>query len=106
MSITVSQDLLRSSATPSVLSGRPVRATGDATDSPASKTNQATPQGEGIKAPAAVLAMLDAQNVQSSKTVYDEPGQRQQKAVSAYQDVLQQDKKEQLQQMFAIDLYA
>ena len=103
MSITVSQDLLRSSATPSVLSGRPVRATGDATDSPASKTNQATPQGEGIKAPAAVLAMLDAQN---SKTVYDEPGQRQQKAVSAYQDVLQQDKKEQLQQMFAIDLYA
>lgn len=103
MSITVSQDLLRSSATPSVLLGRPVRATGDATDSPAGKTSQATPQGEGIKAPAAVLAMLDAQ---SSQTLYDEPGQRQQKAVSAYQDVLQQDKKEQLQQMFAIDLYA
>lgn len=103
MSITVSQDLLRSSAPSAVLVGRPVRASGDATDSPAGKNSQATPQGEGIKAPAAVLAMLDAQ---TEKTVYDEPGQRQQKALMAYQDVLQQDKKAQLQQMFAVDLYA
>ncbi len=111
MSITVSQDLSRSNGTGSVLSGRAVRPTGGATDSAVStsqsvaKNTALNPaQGEGIRASDAVLAMLEAETAQ--RTVYDEPGQRQQRALSAYETVLQQDKKEQLQQMFAIDLYA
>lgn len=109
MSITVSQDLSRSTGTSTVLSGRAVRPATGATDSAvnasrSSATVQNAAQGEGIRASGAVLAMLEAETAQ--RTVYDEPGQRQQRALSAYQDVLQQDKKQQLQQMFAIDLYA
>lgn len=100
MSITVSQDLLRSQGTTAVQYGRSARPTGNATDSPA----QGTAQGNGIRTSGAVMAMLEAETAQ--RTVYDEPGQRQQRALSAYEDVLQRDKKEQLQQMFAIDLYA
>lgn len=100
MSITVSQDLLRSQGTSAVQYGRSVRPAGNATDSPA----PATLQGDGIRTSGAVMAMLEAETAQ--RTVYDEPGQRQQRALSAYEDVLQQDKKDQLQQMFAIDLYA
>jgi hypothetical protein len=111
MSITVSQDLLRSNGTGAVQSGRVVRPTAGSTDSAltaaqniAKNTEKSPVQGEGIRASGAVLAMLEAESAQ--RTVYDEPGQRQQRALSAYEDVLQQDKKAQLQQMFAIDLYA
>lgn len=103
MSITVSQDLLRSNSTQAVLSGRAVRPAVDATGQSANQA-KAAPQGDGIRASGAVMAMLEAETAQ--RAVYDEPGQRQQKALSLYQDVLQQDKKDQLQQMFAIDLYA
>ena len=108
MSVTLSQDLNRAGGLRQVNGGVGPRALKDATGSPSQSASQntqnATPQGQGVKSSAEVMALLDTE--QLSRASYDEPDQRQQKAISAYQSFASQDKREQLQQMFAVDLYA
>jgi len=104
MSVTLSQDLNRAGGLRQVNGGVGPRALKDATQSPSQSAQNATPQGQGVKSSAEVMALLDTQ--QLSRAGYDEPDQRQQKAISAYQSFASQDKREQLQQMFAVDLYA
>lgn len=104
MSVTLSQDLNRAGGLRQVNGGVGLRALKDATQSPSQSTQNATPQGQGVKSSAEVMALLDTE--QLSRAGYDEPDQRQQKAISAYQSFASQDKREQLQQMFAVDLYA
>jgi len=105
MSVTLSQDLNRPNALRQVSGGVGPRALKDATQSPhAQNTPNAMPQGQGVKSSAEVLALLDTEQLQRAS--YDAPDQRQQKAISAYQSFASQDKREQLQQMFAVDVYA
>lgn len=98
MSVIISQDIRRSSA----VSTSPERAprTSSATQAPA----VVQPQGQGIVLSADALAELEAG--QSRRTNYDQPAQKQQKAILAYQQTAQQSQREQLQQMLAVDLYA
>ncbi|ALZ74404.1 hypothetical protein [Rheinheimera sp. F8] len=104
MSVTLSQDLNRAGGLRQVNGGVGPRALKDATQSPSQSAQNATPQGQGVKSSAEVMALLDTD--QLARAGYDEPDQRQQKAISAYQSFASQDKREQLQQMFAVDLYA
>lgn len=108
MSVTLSQDLNRTGGLRQVNAGVGPRALKDATQSPSQNSSQntqnATPQGQGVKSSAEVLALLDTE--QLKRASYDEPDQRQQKAIFAYQSFANQDKREQLQQLFAVDVYA
>lgn len=104
MSVTLSQDLNRTSGLRQVNGGVGPRALNDATQSSSQSSQQATPQGQGVKSSAEVMALLDTEQLERAS--YDEPGQRQQKAISAYESFASQDKREQLQQMFAVDVYA
>lgn len=104
MSVTFSQDLNRTNGLRQVNGGVGPRALKDATQSPSQSTPNTTPQGQGVKSSAEVMALLDTE--QLNRASYDAPDQRQQKAISAYQSFASQDKREQLQQMFAVDLYA
>ena len=104
MSVTLSQDLNRAGGLRQVNGGVGPRALKDATQSPSQSAQNATPQGQGVKSSAEVMALLDTEQLR--RAGYDEPDQRQQKAISAYQSFASQDKREQLQQMFAVDLYA
>ncbi len=108
MSVTFSQDLNRTNGLRQVNGGVGPRALKDATQSPSQSSTQntpnATPQGQGVKSSAEVMALLDTE--QLNRASYDAPDQRQQKAISAYQSFASQDKREQLQQMFAVDVYA
>jgi hypothetical protein len=104
MSVTLSQDLNRTNGLRQVTGGVDPRALKDATESPSQRASQSTPQGQGVKSSVAVMAMLDTEQLE--RAGYDAPGQRQQKAISAYESFASQDKRDQLQQMFAVDLYA
>ncbi|HEY0906096.1 hypothetical protein [Rheinheimera texasensis] len=104
MSVTFSQDLNRTNGLRQVNGGVGPRALKDATQSPSQSPQNATPQGQGVKSSAEVMALLDTE--QLNRASYDTPDQRQQKAISAYQSFASQDKREQLQQMFAVDVYA
>ena len=104
MAVTFSQDLNRTNGLRQVNGGVGPRALKDATQSPSQSAQNATPQGQGVKSSAEVVALLDSE--QLNRASYDAPDQRQQKAISAYQSFASQDKREQLQQMFAVDVYA
>lgn len=105
MSVTFSQDLNRSAAVNPLLQGIAARGVQDGSEQPQQAPRKnAEPQGQGVRSSAAVLAMLDSETLQ--KAEYDEPGQRQRKAISAYQSLSGQDKREQLQNLFSVDLYA
>ncbi len=104
MSVTFSQDLNRSAAVNPLLQGIAARGVRDGADQQQAPRKNAEPQGQGVRSSAAVLAMLDSETLQ--KAEYDEPGQRQRKAISAYQSLSGQDKREQLQNLFSVDLYA
>ncbi len=98
MSLVISQDIRRSQgvqATPE----RSARS-GSATQAPAA----VMPQGQGIVLSADALAELDATHAR--RTAYDQPDQKQQKAIMAYQQTAKQAQREQLQQLVAVDLYA
>ncbi len=98
MSLVISQDIRRSQG----VQATPERSTrsGSATQAPA----VAVPQGQGIVLSADAIAELDAS--QARRTAYDQPDQKQQKAILAYQQTAKQAQREQLQQLFAVDLYA
>lgn len=104
MAVTFSQDLNRTNGLRQVNGGVGPRALKDATQSPSQSAQNATPQGQGVKSSAEIMALLDTE--QLNRASYDAPDQRQQKAISAYQSFASQDKREQLQQMFAVDVYA
>jgi len=98
VSVIISQDIRRSSAV-STTPERSARTT-SATQAPA----LVQPQGQGIVVSADVLAELDAG--QSRRTNYDQPDQKQQRAILAYQQTARHSQREQLQQLFSVDLYA
>jgi len=110
MTATVSQDLNKNPAITQVLSGVAVRTPKtiqDTVDKPASQA----PSGRGIKSSGEVFALLEAEREQllsdgARSTFYDEPDGRTQKALDAYQSLAGQQKREQLQQLLSVDLYA
>ena len=110
MTVTLSQDISKNPAITQGLSGVAVRTPKTVQDSFEKASNQ-TPTGKGINASGEVLALLDAEREQSlgdeaETTYYDEPDGRTQKALDAYQSLASQQKREQLQQMLSVDLYA
>ncbi len=110
MTVTLSQDMQKNPAITQVLSGVAVRTPKTVQDSVEKNASQ-TPSGKGINASGEVLALLDAQREQSigdqaDATYYDEPDGRTQKALDAYQSLAGQQKREQLQQLLSVDLYA
>lgn len=97
MSLVISQDIRRSQgvqATPE----RQTRA-GTATSAPI-----VAPKGQGIVQSPDAMAQLDAN--QTYRTGYDQPDQKQQKAILAYQQTATLAKREQLHQLFSVDVYA
>ena len=58
-----------------------------------------------MRADAQVLSMLDQQEAQK-RTTYDQPKQRNQQALNAYEMLANQEKRDKIQQMFSLDLYA
>jgi hypothetical protein len=110
MTVTLSQDIQKNPTITQVLSGAAVRtakSVQDAVDKPSGQT----PNGKGITSSGEVLALLDAQreesvDAQAKSTFYDEPDGRTQKALDIYQSLAVQQKREQLQQLLSVDLYA
>lgn len=98
MSVIISQDIRRSSAVSTAPERTPKN--GSATQAPA----VVQPQGQGIVVSTSVLAELEAG--ESRRANYDQPDQKQQKAILAYQQTARQSQREQLQQLFSVDLYA
>jgi len=110
MTVTLSQDINKNPAITQVLSGAAVRTSRSVQDSVEKPASQ-TPNGKGITASNDVVALLDAQRKPSAgdepeSTFYDEPDGRTQKALNAYQALASQQKREQLQQLLSVDLYA
>jgi len=106
MAVAVSQDLVRSQNVAEVFSGRQARAIpsiGSATEKPQQPEQ---PQGNGIKSSAAVLSLLDGDRQNAAQTSYDQPAPAFQKALNAYQSFASQEKREQIQEFFSVDLFA
>lgn len=106
MSVAVSQDLARSQNVAEVFSGRQTRAirpNSSATEKPAIPD---IPQGSGIKNSAAAMSLLDESRNSTASTGYDQPAPQYQKALDAYQSFASQEKREQIQQYFSVDLFA
>jgi hypothetical protein len=101
MTIAVSRDVPKSPSVGLVFQGNKTKAV------EAEPQNKATlvPAGSGVRADAEALSMLDEQEAQK-RTMYDQPQQRNQQAVDAYEMLANQDKRERFQQMFSLDLYA
>jgi hypothetical protein len=105
MNIAVSQDLSRSRGISEVSAKAQSKAVAgqqraDTIVLPAEKTSQ------GVRSSAAVLSQLDDALNQQQRTAYDQPQARQQKALAAYQQLETFSKREQIQQVFGVDLFA
>ncbi|MDF3124332.1 hypothetical protein [Rheinheimera sp. 1928-s] len=101
MTIAVSRDVPQSPSVGLVFQGNKTKAV---EAEPQSKTTL-VPSGSGVRADAEALSMLDQQEAQK-RTTYDQPKQRNQQALDAYEMLANQDKREKIQQMFSLDLYA
>jgi hypothetical protein len=101
MTIAVSRDVPKSPNVGLVFQGNKSKAV------EAEQQSKATlvPTGTGVRAGAEVLSMLDQQEAQK-RTTYDQPKQRNQQALDAYEMLANQEKREKVQQMFSLDLYA
>ncbi len=101
MTIAVSRDVPKSPNIGLVFQGSKTKAV---EAEPQNKTTL-VPAGTGVRADAQVLSMLDEQEAQK-RTSYDQPKQRNQNALAAYEMLANQEKREKIQQMFSLDLYA
>lgn len=108
MTVTYSQDIRNTTLITPASGGAPSRSLKplqDALDKPTSQQ----PSGKGITIAGDAVALLDA-NFESAtadeKTSYDEPDGRTQRALEAYQSLAGQQKREALQQLLSVDLYA
>ncbi len=106
MSVAVSQDLARSQNVAEVFSGRQARAIRPNTSATDKPQLADIPQGTGIKSSAAVMSLLDQSQPKASQAGYDQPAPQYQKALDAYQSFASQEKREQIQQYFSVDLFA
>ncbi|MFC4654825.1 MULTISPECIES: hypothetical protein [Rheinheimera] len=101
MSVTVSRDIPQSQNVAQVFQGLaslPVPA------KPVAE-KPAQPEGSGVKASAQVISLLDEQQEQR-RTSYDQPNNKNRQALQAYQSLANQEKREQIQQLFSVDLFA
>ncbi|EGM76061.1 hypothetical protein Rhein_3778 [Rheinheimera sp. A13L] len=101
MTIAVSRDVPQSPNVGLVFQGNKTKAVEAEQQS---KTTLA-PSGSGVRVDAEALSVLDEQEAQK-RTMYDQPKQRNQQALDAYEMFANQDKREKVQQMFSLDLYA
>jgi len=101
MTIAVSRDVPKSPSVGLVFQGNKTKAV----EAEQQSTTTLVPSGRGVRADAQVLSMLDEQEAQR-RTTYDQPKQRNQQALDAYDMLANQDKREKIQQMFSLDLYA
>jgi hypothetical protein len=104
MNIAVSQDLSRSRGISEVSAKAQTKAVAgqqraDSIGLPAEKI------GQGVRSSAAVLSQLD-DALNQQRTGYDQPRPRQQKALAAYQQLETLSQREQIQQVFGVDLFA
>jgi len=106
MSVAVSQDLARSQNVAEVFSGRQARAIRSNSSATEKPQLVEIPQGSGIKSSAAAMSLLDESHNSTGKTGYDQPAAQYQKAVDAYKSFASQEKREQIQQYFSVDLFA
>ena len=56
--------------------------------------------------PTSVLLMADGAEEAAERLSYDQPSGREGRAVSAYQSIARQEKRDELQQMLRLDIYA
>lgn len=101
MTIAVSRDVPRSPNVGLVFQGNKTKAV----EAEQQSKTTLVPSGSGVRADARALSMLDEQEAQK-RTTYDQPKQRNQQALDAYEMLANQDKREKVQQMFSLDLYA
>jgi len=101
MTIAVSRDVPKSPSVGLVFQGNKTKAV----EAEQQSKTTLVPSGSGVRADAQVLSMLDEQEAQK-RTTYDQPKQRNQQALAAYQMLANQEKREKIQQMFSLDLYA
>ncbi|WP_306517891.1 hypothetical protein [Rheinheimera sp.] len=104
MSVAVSQNIIKSPNVAEVFTGRQPRAI--APNTTATDKTSASPQGNGVKSSAAVLSLLDDERQSSERTGYDNPAGQHQRALEAYKSLANQQKREEIQQMFSVDLFA
>ncbi|MBU1618834.1 MAG: hypothetical protein KJ556_13020 [Gammaproteobacteria bacterium] len=101
MTIAVSRDVPQSPNVGLVFQGNKTKAV---EAEPQNKTTL-VPSGSGVRVDSEALSVLDEQEAQK-RTTYDQPKQRNQQALDAYEMLANQDKREKVQQMFSLDLYA
>lgn len=101
MTIAVSRDVPKSPSVGLVFQGNKTKAV----EAEQQTKTTLVPSGSGVRADAQALSMLDEQEAQK-RTTYDQPKQRNQQALDAYATFANQDKREKIQQMFSLDLYA
>jgi hypothetical protein len=106
MSVAVSQDLARSQNVAEVFSGRQTRAIRPNTSATEKPQVTEIQQGTGIKSSAAAMSLFDESRSTNGKAGYDQPAPQYQKALDAYQSFASQQKREQIQQYFSVDLFA
>ncbi|WP_337880854.1 hypothetical protein [Rheinheimera sp.] len=63
------------------------------------------PEGSGVKTSAQVISLLDEQQ-EKRRTSYDQPTNKNRQALQLYQSLEDQEKREQIQQLFSVDLFA
>lgn len=102
MNIAVSQDLARVRGSTDVINKKPQRAVSN----DAALTLPATTDGTGVKTSAAAIQLLDSERGRRQATTYDQPSPQYQKALATYQQFENQTKREQIQQVFGVDLFA
>ncbi len=101
MTIAVSRDVPKSPNVGLVFQGNKSRAV----EAEQQTKSTPIPSGSGVRADAQALSMLDQQEA-LKRTMYDQPKQRNRQALEAYEMLANQDKREKIQQMFSLDLYA
>lgn len=73
--------------------------------SKATEPSTVLPEGAGVKASAQAITLLDEQQ-EKRRTSYDQPSARHQHALSAYRSLEHHEKREKLQELFSVDLFA
>ena len=96
MSMLISQDIRRSQG----VGQAPTRPAASTADVASANVPRA---GSGIVVDREALASFDQQR---ERTRYDQPAQKQLRAIALYQQTAQQSQREQLQQLLSIDLIA
>ena len=104
MSVAVSQNVMKSPNVAEVFTGRQSRPV--APNTTATDKNAVSPQGNGVKSSEAVLSLLDDERQSADRTGYDSPSGQNQRALDAYKSFANQQKREEIQQMFSVDLFA